>query len=255
MAEADDDDADEIAPEIAEAQGLLDGIVEEAVAAGQITVEEAADIEDAIEEAAVELTEESEAERPRSRSWRSRRTSLLRRDALAGENLRGLRSQGAAGGARALRLGGRTPAGRPHDSRPGRLHVPAARVLRARGGVARLQPGAAPDRRRRAGSRAPLHWHLMKADQLMADEPNKPNRPIRPRGGPSGRKRRVVIDGGNQRGRDGRQARDRSAATERPAAAAAHRRSDRPGHRPVGRQRQGSLGRARNHGRRRSSRS
>ena len=47
----------------------------------------------------------------------------------------------------------------------------------------------------------------------MADEPNKPNRPIRPRGGPSGRKRRVVIDGGNQRGRDGRQARDRGAAT------------------------------------------
>jgi len=45
----------------------------------------------------------------------------------------------------------------------------------------------------------------------MADEPNKPNRPIRPRGGPSGRKRRVVIDGGNTRGRDGRQARDRGA--------------------------------------------
>src|SRR6478609_4632263 len=63
MAEADDDEADEIAPEIAEAQGLLDGIVEDAVASGQITAEEAADIEDAIEEAAVELTEEeSEAE-------------------------------------------------------------------------------------------------------------------------------------------------------------------------------------------------
>jgi len=62
MAEADDDDdASEVAPEIAEAQGLLDGIVEEAVATGQITAEEAADIEDAIEEAAVELTEESEA--------------------------------------------------------------------------------------------------------------------------------------------------------------------------------------------------
>src|SRR6185369_15106429 len=58
MAEADDDDIDEIAPEIAEAQGLLDGIVEDAVAAGQITTEEAAEIEDAIEEAAVELTEE-----------------------------------------------------------------------------------------------------------------------------------------------------------------------------------------------------
>src|SRR4051794_18275791 len=62
MAEADDDDAGEIAPEIAEAQGLLDGIVEEAVASGQITVEEAADIEDSIEEAAIELTEESEVE-------------------------------------------------------------------------------------------------------------------------------------------------------------------------------------------------
>ena len=96
---------------------------------------------------------------PRSWSWRSRRTSLLRRDPLAGENLRGLRSQGAAGGARALRLGGRTPAGRPHHPRPGRLHVPAAGVLRARRGVARLQPGVAPDRRRRAGSRAPLHWY------------------------------------------------------------------------------------------------
>ena len=58
----DDDDAAEVAPDIAEAQGLLDGIVEEAVAAGQITVEEAAEIEDAIEEAAVELDAESEAE-------------------------------------------------------------------------------------------------------------------------------------------------------------------------------------------------
>src|SRR6478735_6777096 len=50
----------------------------------------------------------------------------------------------------------------------------------------------------------------------MADEPNKPNRPIRPRGGPSGRKRRVVIDGGSSRGRDGRQARDRGAAPAQP---------------------------------------
>ena len=46
----------------------------------------------------------------------------------------------------------------------------------------------------------------------MADGPNKPNRPIRPRGGgQAGRRRRVVIEGGNARGRDGRQARDRSA--------------------------------------------
>ena len=48
----------------------------------------------------------------------------------------------------------------------------------------------------------------------MADGPNKPNRPIRPRGGgQAGRRRRVVIEGGNARGRDGRQARDRSAQT------------------------------------------
>ncbi len=50
----------------------------------------------------------------------------------------------------------------------------------------------------------------------MADGPNKPNRPIRPRGGPSGRKRRVVIDGGSTRGRDGRQARDRGATVQAP---------------------------------------
>ncbi len=45
----------------------------------------------------------------------------------------------------------------------------------------------------------------------MADGPKKPNRPIRPRGGPSGRKRRVVIEGGAARGRDARQARERPA--------------------------------------------
>ena len=49
----------------------------------------------------------------------------------------------------------------------------------------------------------------------MADGPNKPNRPIRPRGGSGGRRRRVVIEGGNARGRDGRQARDRSAPQPR----------------------------------------
>ena len=46
----------------------------------------------------------------------------------------------------------------------------------------------------------------------MSEGPNKPNRPIRPRGGTSGRKRRVVIDGsgsGGARGRDARGTRDR----------------------------------------------
>ncbi len=61
----DDDEGDEsaeITPEVAEAQGLLDGIVEEAVAAGEISVAEAAEIEDAIEEAAVELSDPEAAE-------------------------------------------------------------------------------------------------------------------------------------------------------------------------------------------------
>jgi translation initiation factor IF-2 len=52
----------------------------------------------------------------------------------------------------------------------------------------------------------------------MADGRNRPNRPIRPRGGTGGRKRRVVIEGGGARGRDGRQARDRSAAPPTPRA-------------------------------------
>src|ERR687893_464359 len=47
----------------------------------------------------------------------------------------------------------------------------------------------------------------------MADGPNKPNRPIRPRQGAPGRKRRVVIEGaGGQRGRDGGRGRARPTA-------------------------------------------
>src|SRR5918996_4784672 len=47
----------------------------------------------------------------------------------------------------------------------------------------------------------------------MANGPNRPNRPIRPRGGgPSGRKRRVVIEGGAARQRDARAARERQEA-------------------------------------------
>jgi translation initiation factor IF-2 len=49
----------------------------------------------------------------------------------------------------------------------------------------------------------------------MADGRKGPNRPIRPRGGPGGRKRRVVIDGGGGQSR-GRQARDRSSAPPQP---------------------------------------
>jgi translation initiation factor IF-2 len=49
----------------------------------------------------------------------------------------------------------------------------------------------------------------------MADGRKRPNRPIRPRGGAAGRKRRVVIEGGGARAH-GRQARDRSAAPSAP---------------------------------------
>jgi len=55
----------------------------------------------------------------------------------------------------------------------------------------------------------------------MADGRNRPNRPIRPRGGgPGGRKRRVVIEGGGARSQ-GRQARDRSTAPSQPRQAPA----------------------------------
>src|SRR6187200_3383734 len=49
----------------------------------------------------------------------------------------------------------------------------------------------------------------------MADGRKGPNRPIRPRQGPGGRKRRVVIEGGGGRSA-GRQARDRSSAPPQP---------------------------------------
>jgi len=49
----------------------------------------------------------------------------------------------------------------------------------------------------------------------MADGRNRPNRPIRPRGGSAGRKRRVVIEGGGARSQ-GRQPRDRGSAPAAP---------------------------------------
>src|SRR6476469_6057841 len=54
----------------------------------------------------------------------------------------------------------------------------------------------------------------------MADGRKGPNRPIRPRGGTGGRKRRVVIEGGGGRSA-GRQARDRSTAPPQPRQAPA----------------------------------
>jgi translation initiation factor IF-2 len=55
----------------------------------------------------------------------------------------------------------------------------------------------------------------------MADGPNKPNRPIRPRQGAPGRKRRVVIEGGGNRPQNKWQARERRDAPKREAQPAA----------------------------------
>ena len=55
----------------------------------------------------------------------------------------------------------------------------------------------------------------------MADGSNRPNRPIRPRGGPSGRKRRVVIEGGAARSREARPPRERGGPQQRSQQAAA----------------------------------
>jgi transcription termination/antitermination protein NusA len=52
------DEIDEIIAEVAEAEAVLEAIVEEAVLAGDITTEEAVALEDAIEEAAVEVATE-----------------------------------------------------------------------------------------------------------------------------------------------------------------------------------------------------
>ena len=57
LAAGDDDEvAAGLTPEAAAVQGLLDGVVEEAVAAGEISAGEAAELEDAIAETAVELS-------------------------------------------------------------------------------------------------------------------------------------------------------------------------------------------------------
>ena len=51
----------------------------------------------------------------------------------------------------------------------------------------------------------------------MADGPNKPNRPIRPRQGAPGRKRRVVIEGGGNRPQNKWGSRERRDAPKREA--------------------------------------
>ena len=124
----------------------LEAVVEEAVAAGEITPEDGAVLEEAIEAAAVEAVEDESLPPPSSSRHRARcRGSRGRRGGRASLARDHRARDGHAAGcgrkapqAELLRFGavdGRLTSG-AHTSRPGRLHLPAARVLRARGGVA-----------------------------------------------------------------------------------------------------------------------
>ena len=111
-----------------------------------------------------------EAERRRPRRAGSRRRAARRGSPRRTRRLRDRRNAPArAAGARRRRRS--SSASRPADgalvsgrdgARARRLHVPAARLLRAGAVAARVQPRAAADRRRRPGALAPLH--LMDAD-------------------------------------------------------------------------------------------
>ena len=158
-----------------------------------------------------------------------------------GTNVRGLWAQGAAAGAPPLRgAGGQLVPGRGR-ARPRGLHLPAARLLRAGG-----RPRAFNRVLRQTVAVDPELARLY-TEQLMADGPNKPNRPIRPRQGAPGRKRRVVIEGGGPRPRDMRQARNRSDAPKAPPREVVA--TDRSCDRPVGRLRPRPLAGARRPGR------
>ena len=110
---------------------------------------------------AEEIAEEAARGRG-SRSPRPRRSPPRRRTRAlpserADQDVRGLRPQGAAVRAPALRRAGRGADARPAAARPRRLHVPAAALLRAGGLPTGVQSRAAAHRLGRAGARAPLH--------------------------------------------------------------------------------------------------
>ena len=127
------------------------------------SLEPVAEVAD-VAEVEVEDRERRGRDRRRRRS-RKRSTSRLPsrpgrtrplRD-LAGTHVRGLRAQGAAVGAPPLRGTRGNPRRGTDGARQGRLHLPAALLLRAGGGSPRVQPRPEADRRRRSGARAPLH--------------------------------------------------------------------------------------------------
>jgi translation initiation factor IF-2 len=131
----------------------------------------------------------------RSSTWpRPRGASNERR---ADSDLRRLRPQGEPGRAAALPRGGRRArAGRRSGAR--RLYLPAPALLRAGVDAPGVQPLVARHGARRPESLTSLH--------LTPMANGKPNRPIRPRGGgPKGRRRVVIDQGGNRPGQGQRQ--------------------------------------------------
>ena len=109
--------------------------------------------------------------------------------------MRGLRAQGAAGGAAALHRAGRGCSS-PGRDEPGRGVYTCRRLACFERAVAPTRASAACSGRR---SRSIRSSRASTLERCMADGgPNKPNRPIRPRQGAPGRKRRVVIDSGDR---------------------------------------------------------
>ena len=133
---------------IAEVAEVADAEVEVAEAVDDVVIEEVDEVQsspEAIEEPVA--VEAAPSRQGRTRPLRDR----------ARTHVRGLRAQGAAVGASAFRGTRGNPGRGPDGARPGRLHVPAALLLRAGGGSPRLQPYPEADRRRRSGALAPLH--------------------------------------------------------------------------------------------------
>ena len=92
----------------------------------------------------------------RRRPTRRRRTRALSRDRRPGTDVRRLRAQGAAAGAHPLRSAERSAGRGSAGARTGRLYLPPARLLRACGRQACVQPRAQADRDRRSGALASL---------------------------------------------------------------------------------------------------
>ena len=114
----------------------------------------------------VEPTPARRASAERRSSRRARRRAPRRSSGLKRERRRSEPARAAARGARRRsscasrrRTAGSCPDAR---ARPRRLHLPPARVLRARGRAAGVQPRAEADRRRRSGARASLHCFFVK---------------------------------------------------------------------------------------------